>query len=114
MTEISKNTMSNNRRVLRTYERTAQQEHYCTRCQSPITGGELYRGVVTVHKGEYGGKKRSWVEVKKDHSEMQDCYDWELDLEIHMAEDTNREREEEAKKSLTLLTLLAGARTRRI
>ncbi len=103
-------------RILRSYERMAQQEHYCKKCQTPIISGELYRGTVAVNKGEYDGKKRSWVTVDKAHSNPEDCHDWELDLEFHS--DMNRteetERAEQAKQSLTLLTILAQARTRRL
>ena len=103
-------------RILRSYERMAQQEHYCKKCQSPITSGELYRGTVTVNKGEYGGKKRSWVTVDKAHSNLEDCHDWELDLEFHlpMSRTEEAERVEQAKQSLTLLTILAQATTRRL
>ncbi|MEK6925146.1 MAG: hypothetical protein AABW71_02810 [Nanoarchaeota archaeon] len=101
-------------RILRSYVRVAQQEHWCERCQSPITAGEMYRGEVYVQKNVVNEKKVSWLTVRKNHSYIQDCHDWELDLEIFQAEDARRTIEEQQKQSLTLLTLLAQARTRRI
>ncbi len=100
-----------NCRILNCYERIAQQEHWCERCHGPIMSGEMYNGTVCAYKKYHDGKRLSWVSVSKKHTELQDCHDPELDLEIHRVEEANMQREE-AEQSLTLLTLLA--RTRRI
>lgn len=51
----------NGHRILSSYERIAQQEHWCQKCQGPILPGELYHGTVHANRAIVGGKLRKWV-----------------------------------------------------
>lgn len=106
--------MSSYPRVIGSYERIAQQEHCCQRCQSSIRPGESYCGTVYVNKSVQDGKRRSWVFERKYHSSPEDCIDFELDFEIHLEAQADAEREKRTKQAVALVAILAQAKSRRL
>ena len=53
-------------RLLRSYERTAQKEHDCDRCQSVILPGDIYTGEIYVSE-KMSVRKEDRITVYKTH-----------------------------------------------
>jgi hypothetical protein len=80
-------------RTLREYEHVAQMEHSCSICGYNIRPGDLYRGIVSLVRGEFS--------IWKEHVHPfcpEEFFDEEAEIHRRAVEDSEKEKSREASE----------------